>query len=157
MQIPDINLQGQVTNRISEPIINGELPAQTAPSDSKSKSDTVKLSAAAQARLLYHQGNTLFEIAVKLATDVKTVNSYLSPGTAPTTEPPIGSPNGSAKQAAETPPKGDTVKLSAVAKALFKKQQGNPLPNIAAKTGLDTESVNSYPNKTGLSSLTFAA
>jgi hypothetical protein len=39
--------------------------------------DTVKLSAAAQAKLLHRQGQTVGNIAAALGTDAKTIDGYL--------------------------------------------------------------------------------
>ena len=41
------------------------------------KADVVELSHSAQAKLLRQQGMNVFEIAIKLGLDVKTVSSYL--------------------------------------------------------------------------------
>jgi DNA-binding NarL/FixJ family response regulator len=51
--------------------------AAATPATTTSQEDTVKLSATAQAKQLYHQGQGVSTIAASLGTDTKTVNNYL--------------------------------------------------------------------------------
>lgn len=146
MQVLDVNVQGQASNSMPVPMAKAELPVKQAAEDTKSKSDAVKISAVAQARLLYQQGFSVSEIAIKMNLDAKTVSTYLGSQTNAATTAPSSGPTQQTK--GTNAPQGDTVKVSSAAKALYQKQQGNTVPQIVFKTGLGTESAKSSPGKT---------
>lgn len=83
----EVSSIGQPQSALLQPNQTAQARSTAAPEESveksataKSEGDTVKLSLAAQVRLLKRQGENISQIASQMGMDVKTVNSYLGRG-----------------------------------------------------------------------------
>ena len=147
MQITDISLQlqEQTANNTQQPAakaaVSVQQPAATAAA--KPKDDTVELSMAAQVQLLYQQGNSASEIAMKLHIDVKTVDSYLQTTNSTQTKSP--QPYGPAAQTTPaSKPEGDGTKPNAPAWTEPRNEQAGTVAQNSSEPGSYAKTINRF-------------
>lgn len=157
MQVTDVNLnlQGQTANNLpqqagdAKTALAGKAAAATnintntsaAKTKESSKDDIVNLSTAAQVKLLYQEGNSASEIASQLKIDVKTVESYLDPGS--TIENNAQQAYGPASQTTAASQSNDnTGKIHAPAQAGSLNDQVKTVAQNSGESGSYAKSIN---------------